>query len=203
MNPLILDPQGTALIVVDLQDGVPFDYRPHPYPRVVANAVSPATEFARVGAFIVCLKVPTSARGGALHPVTDAPSNSPQLAEMARQRAKISEKLVPGLDGIANKHVIERQQWGGFYGTDLDAQLRRRNISTIVLCGVATGFGVDTTAREAYQHNYQQIFAEDAMGSLSEEEQAYVCTNIFPRMGKLRSTKEILNAFADIAPNAM
>lgn len=99
--------------------------------------------------------------------------------------------------------MIERQQWGGFYGTDLDAQLRRRNISTIVLCGVATGFGVDTTAREAYQHNYQQIFAEDAMGSLSEEEQAYVCTNIFPRMGKLRSTKEILNAFADIAPNAM
>jgi nicotinamidase-related amidase len=72
--------------------------------------------------------------------------------------------------------------------------LRRRKIETIVLCGIATGFGVDTTAREAYQHGYQQVFAEDAMNALSEEEHHYVCSHIFPRIGRLRSTDEIVAA---------
>ena len=131
-----------------------------------------------------------------MRPEIDPPSDAAYLAEMAKKRALVSGSLVPGLESLANKHVIARQQWGGFYATDLDAQLRRRGINTIVLCGVATGFGVDTTAREAYQHNYQQIFAEDAMGSLTVQEQEYVCANIFPRMGKIRTTKEILLCFS-------
>ena len=52
----------------------------------------------------------------------------------------------------------------------------------------------DTTAREAYQHGYNQVFAEDAMNALSEEEHYYACTRIFPRMGRLRSTDEIVAA---------
>jgi isochorismate hydrolase len=38
------------------------------------------------------------------------------------------------------------------------------------------------------------VFAEDAMNALSEEEHHYVCTRIFPRMGRLRSTDEIVAA---------
>lgn len=80
---------------------------------------------------------------------------------------------------------------GAFYGTDLDLQLRRRGIGNIVLCGISTGIGVDTTAREAYQHGYNQIFVEYAMAALLKEEHDYVCEYIFPRMGKIRISKEV------------
>ena len=47
--------------------------------------------------------------------------------------------------------VIGKKQWGAFYGTDLELQLRRRGMDTIVLCGIATDFGVESTARFAYE----------------------------------------------------
>ena len=48
--------------------------------------------------------------------------------------------------------VITKHQWGAFYGTELDLQLRRRGMTTILLAGIATNFGVESTAREAWQH---------------------------------------------------
>ena len=71
-------------------------------------------------------------------------------------------------------------------------QLRRRGIDTIVLCGVSTSIGVDTTAREAFQHGYNQIFSIDAMTASTKEEHDYVCKYIFPKIGKLRTTEEIV-----------
>jgi nicotinamidase-related amidase len=91
---------------------------------------------------------------------------------------------------------VVKKNWGAFYGTDLDALLRRRKIDTIVLCGVATNIGVDTTAREAYQHNYAQIFVQDAMSALSEEEHNITLKTIFPRLGLIKSTDEVIETLA-------
>ncbi len=102
------------------------------------------------------------------------------------------DNLVPELSNSKNVHVITKRQWGAFYGTDLDLQLRRRGIDTIVLCGVSTSIGVDTTAREAFQHGYNQIFPTDAMTASTKEEHDYVCKYIFPRIGQLRTTEEII-----------
>jgi nicotinamidase-related amidase len=60
---------------------------------------------------------------------------------------------------------ITKRQWGAFYGTELDLQLRRRGIRTIVLGGVATQIGVESTAREAYEHGYELINVRDATAS--------------------------------------
>ncbi|GMA51486.1 hypothetical protein GCM10025857_28430 [Alicyclobacillus contaminans] len=53
---------------------------------------------------------------------------------------------------------------------------------------------METTAREALQHNYQQVFAEDAMTALSAAEHAHSVGYIFPRMGRVRKTAEIIEA---------
>jgi nicotinamidase-related amidase len=90
--------------------------------------------------------------------------------------------------------VIFKRKWGAFYGTDLDLQLRRRGLKTIVLCGIATEFGVESTARDAYERGYEQVFAEDAMTGRSAESHANSITHIFPRMGRVRSTEEIVAA---------
>jgi nicotinamidase-related amidase len=89
-------------------------------------------------------------------------------------------------------YVITKRQWGAFYGTDLDLQLRRRGIKTIILCGIATSFGVESTARDAYERGYDQIFAEDAMASRSAAEHEHTISHILPRIGRVRSTAEIL-----------
>jgi len=101
------------------------------------------------------------------------------------------DRLVPELANSKNVYAITKRQWGAFYGTDLDLQLRRRGIDTIVLCGISTGIGVDTTAREAFQHGYNQIFAEDAMTASTKEEHDYVCKYIFPRIGQVRTSEEV------------
>jgi nicotinamidase-related amidase len=72
--------------------------------------------------------------------------------------------------------------------------LRRRNLSTIVLCGIATEFGVESTARDAYERGFEQIFAEDAMTGRSAESHENAVKCIFPRMGRVRSTAEIVDA---------
>ncbi len=59
--------------------------------------------------------------------------------------------------------------WGAFYGTSLDLELRRRGITQIVLCGVATSIGVETTARNAYERGYNVSLAIDAMTDINGE----------------------------------
>ncbi len=90
--------------------------------------------------------------------------------------------------------MIGKKQWGAFYGTDLELQLRRRGIDTIVLCGISTDLGVESTARFAYEFGFQQVFAEDAMSAMSTEQHCAAVNFIFKRMGRVRKTSEILTA---------
>ncbi len=107
-------------------------------------------------------------------------------------------ELIPELDRQPGDVVILKRQWGAFYGTDLDLQLRRRGLTTIVLCGIATEFGVESTARDAYELGYELIFAEDAMTGLNAESHANSVERIFPRIGRVRSTEEIVAALGDL-----
>ena len=122
-----------------------------------------------------------------LHPIAD---------QQGRGGSRSSDwaDFVPELKVGGGDHPVTKHQWGAFFGTDLDLQLRRRGIDTIVLCGISTNIGVETTAREAYQHGYNQIFAEDAMSAMSTEEHESSVKHIFPRIGLVRKTDEIVEA---------
>jgi nicotinamidase-related amidase len=103
-------------------------------------------------------------------------------------------KIVPTLGPQPGDFVITKRQWGAFYGTDLDLQFRRRGITTMILCGISTNIGVESTARFAFEYGYHQICAEDAMAAMSLEEHTTTITKILPRLGFVRSTAEILAA---------
>ncbi len=103
-------------------------------------------------------------------------------------------ELIPEVDQQPGDVVILKRQWGAFYGTDLDLQLRRRGLATIVMCGIATEIGVESTARDAYERGYELIFASDAMTGSTAEGHANSIERIFPRMGRVRTTAEILAA---------
>ncbi len=186
----LLKANKTALVVVDLQEGiVNRELSPYSGAQVVRQASKLAKVFAEQGAFVVLVRVSSLDGKDMFQPKLDMAANPIQFPEGW-------DRLVPELTAVNPVHVVTKRQWGAFYGTDLDLQLRRRGIDTIVLCGISSGIGVDTTAREAYQHAYQQIFVEDAMTAVTKEEHDYVCKYIFPRIGRLRTTEEVTSALS-------
>ena len=96
-------------------------------------------------------------------------------------------------DGLAKPGDlrITKRQWGAFHGTELDLQLRRRGVQTIVLGGVSTNIGVESTARQAWEHGYAIILAEDATTSQSAEMHKFAIENILPRISRISKTAEI------------
>jgi nicotinamidase-related amidase len=141
---------------------------------------------------VVFVRVETSNDGiDALSPLTDAPSTPPV------RRPDDWSQLVIEPSKEAGDLVIVKRQWGAFYGTELDLQLRRRSIETIVLAGISTNIGVESTARDAYERGYDQVFVEDAMSSTSEDAHRMSVTTVFPRMGRVRASKDLIEMVKD------
>ncbi|NRT75478.1 isochorismatase family protein [Clostridium beijerinckii] len=183
-----INAEKSALVLIDLQNGIAGrELSPHTSEEVLQNASKLVMAFSDKGAFIVLVRVSTIDGKDMVKPKTDLKATGMKYPEGW-------DNLVPEIADTKNAHIVTKRQWGAFYGTDLDLQLRRRGIDTIILGGISTNIGVDTTAREAYQNGYNQIFVEDAMTAVTKEEHDYVCKYIFPRIGKLRSTKEIVSS---------
>ena len=190
MSELILDPRRTAVVVIDLQKGiVGFPGNPHSASSVIANCVALLDAARSVGAQPILVHVGRSPDGG---DGLQVPCDEPMRA--AGALPSDWSQLISELNRQPNDIVILKRQWGAFYGTDLELQLRRRGLSTIILCGIATAFGVESTARDAYERGFEQVFAEDAMTSRTAESHANAIANIFPRMGRVRGTAEIVAA---------
>jgi nicotinamidase-related amidase len=187
MTELSLDKNTIALVVIDLQNGIAKNpnLRPRSSREVITNAAMLVKAFRvhNMPVFLVRVEVISEI---ALKPIADESMPIPS----GPMPADWSD-LVPELEQIPSDVLITKYQSGAFYGTDLDLQLRRRRNDTIVLCGIATDRGVESTARFAYEYGYQQVFAEDAMTSSSEERHEGAIA-FFRRAGRVRATEEII-----------
>ena len=187
---LALEPERTALVVIDLQRGiVDAPTSPHPARDVVARVAAIAGALRGAGGTVVLVRVTPSEDGrDALHPLTDAPAWRPG------PRPPDWAELVPELGLLSGDILITKRQWGAFYGTELDLQLRRRGIATLLLAGISTNVGVESTARDAYERGYQQVFVEDAMAARDAGDHEHTVRTLFPRIGRVRSTADVLAA---------
>ncbi len=186
---LKLDPKTTALVLIDLQNGiVAMTVQPQSSSEVVARAKRLADAFRQAQSTVVLVTVGSSADGkDALAPTLDTP------AVTAARPADWSH-VVAELDAQPSDLRIMKRQWGAFYGTDLDLQLRRRGIQTIVLAGISTNVGVESTARDAFERGYDQVLVTDAMASPSAEAHANTLKYTFPRIGRSRDTDAVIAA---------
>jgi nicotinamidase-related amidase len=188
-----LDPQKTALVLIDLQQGiVGRPLAPRTSAVVVENAQRLTAQFRALGATIVLVRVTFQQDA---KDRLNLPADAPMQFNAAALSANWAE-YVPEITPQPGDLLITKRQWGAFYGTELDLQLRRREVRTIVLGGIATNFGVESTARDAYERGYAQVFVEDAMATFTAEAHEFVVKNIFPRIGQVRSTDEVLSALA-------
>jgi len=180
----------TALVLVDLQEGiVAMDTVPIPSSEVVKNAATLAAAFRAHGLPVILVRV------------TNAPDRSdvaPGRAEAAPPRLAQAEgwdRVVAPLQQDGDV-LVSKRQWGAFYGTDLDLQLRRRGVTQIVLGGISTSIGVESTARAAHEHGYHVTFATDAMADRLAGSHAHSVDVIFPRLGEPGTTAEIVDLLA-------
>jgi len=188
LSELSLDKRKTGLVEIDLQKGiVSMETKPHDTRTVISNAAKLAEAFRenKMPVFLVHVAV---SRETALQPIADLAM--PSRGELPSDWADITPELGPTPTDV----VITKRQWGAFYGTDLDLRLRRRGLDTIVLAGIATTYGVESTARFAYEYGYQQIFAEDAMSDRSTEAHNSSIEFVLKRIGRVRKTADILEA---------
>jgi nicotinamidase-related amidase len=180
----MLDPQSTALILIDLQHGiVPRAKAPRTGDEVVIAAKALASRFRDAGALVVLVHVGFTA-GALPSQKVDKPGLPPEGTP-----PEFSE-FVPGLQE-AGDLVVLKHHWGAFIGTDLDLQLRRRGCNTVVIAGIATNMGVESTARSAWELSYDVVIAEDATASISDEMHSFSVTNILPQLSRVVQSTDI------------
>jgi nicotinamidase-related amidase len=179
----------TAIVVIDLQKGIAsLPVEPHPAKEVVENTAKLLTLLREKNMPVFLLRVtPSADMKDTLHPISETSFSrstfNPGWSEY------MTELNIQPTDFLITKH-----QWGAFYGTELDLQLRRRGMDTIILCGISTNIGVESTARFAYELGYNQILVEDAMSAMIKEAHDASIKYVFPRLGLIRNTDEVLAA---------
>jgi nicotinamidase-related amidase len=189
MPSLTLDPRSTALVLIDLQQGiVAADTKPHAARDVVERATRLARRFRELHALVVLVHVDPGPNGVLFpRPQADQPrapmAPNPEFAT-----------LVPELGPEPGDVVVLKHQPNAFYATDLEVHLARRGIRTIVLGGISTNLGVESTARSAHERGFEQVFVEDAMAARAPELHEFPVTKTFPTMGRVRSTADVLAA---------
>jgi nicotinamidase-related amidase len=191
---IILD--KTAFVAIDLQKGIATpQVVPHSVKDVLENTAELLDVFRKNNMPVFLVHVtPSPDLKDALRPVSET------SFQMHSFDPTFSE-FMPELNIQPNDFIITKHQWGAFYGTELDLQLRRRRIDTIILCGISTNVGVESTARFAYELGYNQILVEDAMSAMVKEGHEASVKYVFPRLGLIRSTEEVLSAIRNTANN--
>jgi nicotinamidase-related amidase len=174
-----LDPH-TALILVDLQKGIVSRPTAHPAGEVVKQAAALAEAFRAHDLPVVLAHVAGIAPGR-----TEQPRN---LGDLPPDWAELVTELKQQL----SDHLVTKRTWGAFTNTGLDDLLKRLGVTSVVVAGVATSIGVESTARQAYEHGFNVTLATDAMTDMSREAHDNSIARIFPKLGETGTTQEII-----------
>lgn len=183
MTVTTLDPH-VALVVIDLQKGITQLASAHPMSDVLERAVELAVAFRQRHLPVVLVNVVGAAPGRN----EQAPSSAPRPSDWS--------ELVPELDQQPEDIVISKSTWGAFTSTELEAALRERGVTNIVLCGVATSIGVESTARQAHERGFNVTIALDAMTDRGLDAHHNSVVRIFPRLGETGTSAEIIGHLA-------
>jgi nicotinamidase-related amidase len=188
MESLQLDSASTALILIDLQHAiVGMETAPYTASAAVENGAALASAFRQKGAKVVYVRVDLS---NFLQLPVDLPhGRAPNLPAIASE-------IVPESGVQPGDLIITKRHWGAFSGTELEEQLRKAGVKTVVIGGIATSFGVETTARNAAGLGFAVVLAEDACTDLDAAAHRASFEKIFPRLGRARKTAEVIEALA-------
>lgn len=174
--------QNIALLVVDLQKGIVGSPSLHPFGEVVERSRALIDAFRSRRQPIVFINV----AGG-------APGRTEQPRRHVDGLADGFTDFIPELDLKPDDIVVTKRTWGAFASTDLEDRLKAISVTQVVIVGVATATGVESTARQAYEAGFNVTLAIDAMADARAEAHDYSIRNVFPRLGETGTSQEIID----------
>jgi nicotinamidase-related amidase len=177
--------KNTALILIDLQNMVVELPLVHPIKDILQNCNQLAKAFRKAGLPVVIVNVNP---GGAAW--TKARKESNPTGGAAPKEGWVD--ITPDLETSPNDIFITKHTWSAFYETALDEELKKKNVTGIVIGGVSTSIGVEGTARSASERGYNISFARDAMTDMFMEAHEKSLQYIFPRMGEIDVTERVI-----------
>jgi len=172
--------KNSALVVIDLQKGIVAAAAAQRAAEIIARASQLARAFRERGLPVVLVNVAGRAPGR-----TDA--GPPKMSFPPDWT-----ELVPELDQQPGDYLLTKQRFGAFIGTSLDGYLRQRGVTQVVLAGISTSIGVESTARSAYDLGYNVAFVVDAMTDRDPDNQRHSVEKVFPRFGEIARTEDVL-----------
>ena len=187
---LQLDPKTTALVLIDLQNGiVGIPVKPHSSEAVVEASRAMVDAFHEKSAPIVFVRVDLA---NMVKLTVDTSRHKPGDAPPPPS----ASELVPQAGFREGDLLITKRHWGAFGHTELESLLKQRGIDTIVLAGIATNYGVESTLRQATSLGFNVVIAEDACTSIDADAHAFAVKTIFPLLSRVRSSQEVIAALA-------
>lgn len=175
--------EKAALILIDLQKGIVSQKTAHAADDVLRHAGELAAAFRRHRLPVVLVNV-----------IGGAPGRVEQ--QRTSERPADWTELMPQLDAQPGDHRVSKRTWGAFVNTGLADYLHSQGVTQVVIGGVSTSIGVESTARQAYEGGFHVTLAVDAMTDTSAEAHANSIGRIFPRLGETGTTGEIIERLA-------
>ena len=168
IHPLIrhhdidLNPKHTALCVIDMQNYF-LDPNAHAF-IPSAKAIIPKIKQLQDLFFKHNLCVIHTRHG-------NTPKNDRNMAKWwgkLLERNSIDAQIIATLSN-EQALLMDKTQYDAFYDTQLDAILKKRNISQLIITGIMTHLCAETTARSAFMHDYEVCFAIDGTATYRHE----------------------------------
>jgi nicotinamidase-related amidase len=175
-----LDPK-TALLVVDLQKGIVGLPTVHPIDGVIRNNVALLDAFRERQFPVVLINV------------DGVPPGRAEQSRSTRDFPAGWTDLIPELKRQPSDHLVTKRTRGAFTHTDLEKYLRDNGVTQVVITGVSTGSGVESTARHAHEFGFNVAMVIDAMTDTDADIHHNSVTRIFPKMSETGTTQEILD----------
>ena len=179
-----LDP-NTALLVVDLQKGIAGMPLADPIDGVVERARALIDAFRACRLPVVLINVAGIAPGRTEQPRRQSGPFPDGFTDFITELGQQPDDI-----------VVTKRTWGAFASTDLEVRLRMLGVTQVVVLGVATGTGVESTARQAYEAGFNVALAIDAMADMRAEAHDYSIRNVFPRLGETGTSQELIDLLA-------
>ncbi|MDR5701397.1 isochorismatase family protein [Agromyces aerolatus] len=189
----LFDPATSALVLIDLQGAVrTHAAEPHSADDVITRSLRLIDAMRAAGGLVIYV------RTSFLPDESDSlqPLRIEKMRPAKPHRPAGWDQLVDELAPLPTEPIIIKRSWNAFHGSDLDVQLRRHGVKTVVMAGISTNFGVEGTARAAYELSYELVFVEDVMATNTADNHEFALREVFPQLGRVRSLDDVLETLA-------
>lgn len=180
----------TAYLAIDLQDGILNNgvLAPYSSDAVLLASDQLAETFKNTEALITLVNVDATS----FHYLHPARYTREQPIKVPDSYMQLSMAIATD-DTASNVVTVTKHNPGAFFGTDLDLQLRRRGIDTIILSGLTTSNGVYATALDAFQHGYQLYIVEDATSDRDPDLHHLFFDKLYPKLGTVVTLDQVFS----------